>query len=227
MLFDDIPCAISSPDDAARPACGRPSARAGGRAGPRPARAAAATSSGGRWCPGMFGRRVLADGVVQGGRQQQGRRLGEQPVRPLDRLARPVRRPAAPAGGRAATSGPRSSSSSVPVPCSRCSSTSVAGPQPGDRRQVVRGDRGHRLGRPLGGVVVLEPEQPVGQDRRARPWPRGRRPRPCRGPRRRRAPARGGSPARRCRAGPRPGSGRRRRRRPSRRPAPTTAGTAP
>ena len=59
------------------------------RAGPRPS-----TGSGSDQLGRSVGARhvrpaQLADGVVQGRRQQQGRRLGQQLVRPLDRLAPP------------------------------------------------------------------------------------------------------------------------------------------
>ena len=113
--------------------------------------------------------------------------------------ARARARPPAPPGRRRAGPGrcassevrPRSSSSSVPGAVLPLLLDVRAGPQPGDRRQVVGGDRGHGLGRPLGRVVVLEPEQPVGEHAVLGHVPRGRRPRPCRGPRRRRAPAPG------------------------------------
>ena len=89
---------------------------------------------------------------------------GQQPVRrstaSLDRRA--VRHAAA--GAPAATSGRARSSSSVPVPCSRCSSTSapVHSPATVGRSWVVTAaiasaGQSRR-------VVVLEPEQPVGQD---------------------------------------------------------------
>jgi hypothetical protein len=112
--------------------------------------------------PGMLGRRSLADGVVQGGRQQQGRRLRQQLVAP----ARPPSRRASSAA-RQVLEQRRPAALELLVGAGAVLALLLdvgAGPQPGDRRQVVGGDGGHRLRRPLGRVVVLEPQQPVGED---------------------------------------------------------------
>ena len=117
--------------------------------------------------PGMFGRRSAPTPSSKVADSRHRRSLGQPAVRGHDRV---VDAHVAAVLAGVAPSGARSSARC----CARTSGVSWvyfsglggigAAPQPGDRREVVGGDRRHRRTRPGLGFVGLEVEQPVGQD---------------------------------------------------------------